>query len=186
MEVIITHEWTLNLGLEMGLVNLGLGATIHINVSFYQRFIKDFSKIVKPLCNLLEKDASFVFDESCIKVFQLIKVKLVFVPILIIRDWSEPFEILFDTSDFVAGAVLGQRREKIFRAIYYLSKTLKDAQLNYTTIEKELLVVVFACDKFRFYIIGSKVTIYIDRAEIPYLFPKKYSKPHLIRWILFL
>ena len=80
------------------------------HVGFYRRFIKDFSKIIKPLCNLVEKDAPFVFDESCLGAFELIKEKL---------DWTEPFEIMCDASDYVVGAVLGQRREKIFRAIYF-------------------------------------------------------------------
>ena len=63
------------------------------HLGFYQRFIKDFSKIVKPLCNLLEKDVSFVFDENCLKEFQLIKEKLVSTPIMIVLDWSEPFKL---------------------------------------------------------------------------------------------
>ena len=81
-----------------------------------------------------------------------------------------------DASDYAVGAVLGQRRETIFRAIYYLRQTLNDAQLNYATIENEMLAVVFACDKFRSYIIGSKVTIYIDHIAIRCLFVKKDAK----------
>ena len=77
------------------------------HAGFYQRFIKYFSKIVKPLCNLLEKDASFVFDENCLKVFQLIKDKLVFAPIVIVPDWSESFKIMCDTSDYAIRVVLG-------------------------------------------------------------------------------
>ena len=106
------------------------------HAGFYQKFIKDFSKIVKPLCNLLKKDVAFVFDENYFKEFQLIKEKLVSVPIMIVPDWSEPFEIICDASNYVVGAVLGQRWDKIFRAIYYSSRTLNDAQLNYTTTEK--------------------------------------------------
>ena len=156
------------------------------HTGFYQRFIKNFYKIVKLLCNLLEKDASFVFDESCFKAFQLIKENLVSAPIVIVPNWSEPFEIICDANDYAVGAVLGQRWEKIFRAIYYLSRTLNDAQLNYTTTEKEMLAVVFAYDKFRSYIIGSKVTIYTDHAAIRYLFANKDAKPRLIQWILLL
>ena len=91
-----------------------------------------------------------------------------------------------DASDYAVGAVLGQRRDKIFRAIYYSSWTLNDSQLNYTTTGKELLAVVFACDKFRSYIIGSKVTVDTDHAVIWYLFVEKDAKPHLILWILLL
>ena len=96
------------------------------HVGFYQRFIKDFSKIEKPLCNLLEKDASFVFDESCSKVSQLIKEKLISAPIVIVPNWSKPFEIMCDASDYAVGAVLSHRWEKIFKAIYYASRTLND------------------------------------------------------------
>ena len=63
------------------------------HAGFYWRFIKDFSKIVKPLCNLLEKDAAFVFDERCLRTFEMIKEKLVSSPIVIVPDWSKPFEI---------------------------------------------------------------------------------------------
>ena len=100
-----------------------------------------------------------MFDENCLKAFQLIKEKLVSAPIVIVPDWSEPFKIMCDASEYAVGEVLGQRWVKIFRTIYYSSRTLNDAQLNYTTTEKEMLAVVFACDKFRSYIIESKVTI---------------------------
>ena len=91
-----------------------------------------------------------------------------------------------DASDYAVGAVLGQKREKIFRTIYYASKTLDSAQQNYTTTEKEMLVVVFAFDKFRPYLIGTKVIVYTDHAAIRYLFAKKDAKPRLIRWVLLL
>ena len=65
-----------------------------------------------------------------------------------VSDWSQPFEVMCDASDFAIGAVLGQKRDKLFRAIYYANRTLNEAQLNYTTTEKEMLAVVFACDKF--------------------------------------
>ena len=70
--------------------------------------------------------------------------------------------------------------------IYYASHTLAEVQRNYTTIEKELLAVVFALDKFRSYLLGSKVIIYSDHAALRYLLTKKEAKPHLLRWILLL
>jgi hypothetical protein len=91
-----------------------------------------------------------------------------------------------DTSDYVVGAVLGQRKEGKVHAIYYASKTLNGAQLNYATTEKELLAVVFAFEKFRSYIVNSKVIVYTDHAAIKYLLSKKDAKPRLIRWILLL
>jgi hypothetical protein len=75
-----------------------------------------------------------------------------------------------DAPDYVVGAVLGQRVDKLPHVIYYASKTLNDAQLNYSTIEKELLAVVFALDKFISYLLGSKVIIYSDHAALKYLF----------------
>ena len=91
-----------------------------------------------------------------------------------------------DASDYAVGAVLGQRSGRVFHAIYYASKVLNDAQINYATIEKEMLAIVYALEKFRLYLVGSKVIIYIDHAAIKYLLNKADSKPRLIRWILLL
>ena len=71
-----------------------------------------------------------------------------------------------DVSDYAVGAVLGQRIDKISHVIYYASRTLNDAQLNYLTTEKELLAVVFALDKFISYLLGSKVIIYSENCSV--------------------
>ena len=91
-----------------------------------------------------------------------------------------------DASDYAVGAVLGQRIDKLPHVIYYKSRTLNDAQLNYSTTENELLAVVFALDKFRSYLLGSKIIIYSDHAALKYLFSKKDVKSRLIQWILLL
>ncbi|PIN12235.1 DNA-directed DNA polymerase [Handroanthus impetiginosus] len=156
------------------------------HAGFYRRFIKDFSKISKPLCNLLEKDIPFKFDDACLSAFNDLKGRLISAPIITVPDWTFPFELMCDASDFAIGVVLGQRKDKIFRSIYYASKTLNDAQLNYTTTEKELLAVVFAFDKFRSYLVGTKVIVYTDHAAIRYLIEKKDANPWLIRWVLLL
>ena len=101
-------------------------------------------------------------------------------------DWNREFEIMCDASDFAMGAVLGQKDEKVFKAMYYASKTFNEAQENYSTIEKEMLAIVFACEKFRPYILGSHVVIHTDHATIKYLMAKKEEKPRLIRWVLLL
>ena len=77
--------------------------------------------------------------------------------------------------------MLGQTKDKSHHAIVYASKTLTGAQLNYATIEKELLAVVFAIDKFRSYLVGTKVVVYTDHAALKYLLTKKDAKPRLIR-----
>ena len=84
------------------------------------------------------------------------------------------------------GAVLGHKDEKVFKAIYYASKTFNEAQENYSTTEKEMLAIVFACKKFRPYILGSHVVIQTDHPTIKYLMVKKEAKPRLIRWVLLL
>ena len=107
-------------------------------------------------------------------------------PIIQPLDWKLPFEIVCDASDYAVGAVLGQTKDKKHHAIAYASKTLTGAQLNYATTEKELLAVVFAIDKFRSYLVGTKVIVYTDHAALKYLFTKKDAKLRLIRWILLL
>ena len=156
------------------------------HAGFYRRFIRDFSKIARPLCRLLEKYTKFHFDESCQKAFEEIKFRLVEAPIMAKPDWNREFEIMCDASDFSIGAVLGQKDEKVFKAIYYARKTFNEAQENYTTTEKEMLAIVFACEKFRPYILGSYVVIHTDHAAIKYLMAKKEAKPRLIKWVLLL
>jgi hypothetical protein len=119
------------------------------------------------------------FDEECLRAFQTSKQSLISAPIMQPLDWNLPFEIMCDTSDYAVGAVLGQRKEGKVHAIYYASKTLNDAQVNYATTKKELLVVVFAFEKFRSYIVNSKVIVYTDHAAIKYLLSKKDVKPRL-------
>ncbi|CAL9020520.1 unnamed protein product [Prunus brigantina] len=138
------------------------------------------------MCRLLQKDVPFVFDDECEKAFDHLKELLTSAPIIVPPDWSLPFELMCDASDYALGAVLGQRKDKKPHVIYYASRTLNDAQLNYSTTEKELLAVVFALDKFRSYLLGTKVIIYSDHAALKYLLTKKEAKPRLIRWMLLL
>ena len=84
------------------------------------------------------------------------------------------------------GSVLGQRTEKFFRAIYYANKTFNEAQENYSTTENEMLAMVFACVKFRPYILVSHVIIHTLHATIKYLMAKKDAKPRLIKWVIIL
>lgn len=74
-----------------------------------------------------------------------------------------------DANDYVVGAVLGYQKDRVFHPIYYANKTLNDARVNYTTTEKELLLVVIAFDKFKAYLIGTKVVVVIDHSAIKYL-----------------
>ena len=156
------------------------------HAGFYRRFIKDFSKNSRPLCRLLEKYANFDFDESCRSAFEEIKSRLVSAPIMLTPDWNNEFEIMCDVNDYAMRDVLGQRIEKIFKAIYYISKTFNEVQENYSTTKKEMLAMVFDYEKFRPYILGSHVVIHTNHAAIKYLMAKKDAKPRLIRWVLLL
>ncbi|GJS40487.1 reverse transcriptase domain-containing protein [Tanacetum coccineum] len=154
------------------------------HAGFYRRFIKDFSKISRPMTHLLEKNTPFIFSDECIQAFETLKKKLTEAPILIAPDWDLPFELMCDASDFAIGAVLGKRHEKHFRPIHYASKTMTEAESYYTTTEKEMLAVVYAFEKFRSYLILNKSIVYTNHSSLKHLFAKKDSKARLLRWVL--
>ena len=156
------------------------------HVSFYCRFIRDFAKVSKPLTTLLCKDKDFFIEKKGERTFEMLKLALIEAPILQSPNWDLSFEIMCDASNYAIGAVLGQRIDKKLIDIWYASKTLAEVQMNYTSTEKELLIVVYALEKFRPYILGSKIVIYTDHAALKYLFSKKEAKPRLIRWVLLL
>jgi len=117
-------------------------------VGFYRHFIKAFSKTAKPLTLLLAKDTPFIFSNECVEDFYKIKETLITAPIIQLPYWRLSLEIMRDVSDYAVGAVLGQRRDKKPYVINYASKTLDEAQQNYTTTEKELLEVVLPFRNF--------------------------------------
>ena len=132
---------------------------------------------------MLQKDILFDFGERCKDAFDTLKNT---TPIIQPPDWTLPFELMCDASNFAVGTVLAQKDGKLSHVIYYASRTLDTAQDNYTTTEKELLAVVFALDQFRPYILGSKVIVYTDHAILKFLLKKADSKPRLIKWMLLL
>ncbi|RDY12043.1 Retrovirus-related Pol polyprotein from transposon 17.6, partial [Mucuna pruriens] len=145
------------------------------HVGFYRRFIKNFSKLALPLSKLLQKDVEFNFDQPCSEAFQELNNKLTFALILQAPNWDLPFELMCDASNSALGAVLGQRARvgQPVHVIAYASRTMDSAQQNYTTTEKELLAIMFALDKFRSYLLDSRII-------------KPDAKPRLIRWMLLL
>jgi len=136
------------------------------HAGFYRRFIKEFSKIARPFTNLLGKNMPFDFDEKCLQTWEELKQRLILAPIISAPDWTRPFEIMCDAFDYAIGTVLGQLLDKRQHVIYYASRTLNDAQLNYTTTEKEFLAVVFALEKFCQYLLGSRTTIFTDHSTL--------------------
>ena len=122
------------------------------------------TSLTRLLTHLLSQDVPFFIDSHCHQAFEKLKVVVTSAPIIQAPDWNLPFEVMCDASDFALGAVLGQRKETKSRVIYYASKTLYLAQINYTTTEKELLAIVFAFDKFRSYLIGTKVIVFSNHS----------------------
>nr|GEY68052.1 reverse transcriptase domain-containing protein [Tanacetum cinerariifolium] len=155
------------------------------HAGFYRRFTQDFSKIARPMTHLLEKETSFVFSKDCIDAFETLKKKLTEASILVVPDWNLPFELMCDASDFAIG-VLGQHKTKHFQHIHYASNTMTEAQIHYTTIEKEMLAVVYSFEKFRPYLILSKSIVYTDHSALKCLLSKQDAKPRLLRWVLLL
>ena len=139
---------------------------------FYKRFIQDFSKIAKPLYKLLEKDATFEWNSEFQQRFEEPKAYLTTAPIVRAPNWQLPFEVMCDASDLAVGTVLGQKAEGKPYVVYYASKTLNEAQRNYTTTKKELLAVVYALDKFRAYLLGAEIIIFTDHSALKYLLTK--------------
>ena len=130
------------------------------HASFYHRFIKDLSKTARPLTNLLAKDMPFTFDSRCLNAWKKLNNELISASVIFAPNWSKSFEIICDSSDFSICAILGQCIDNKQYMIYYSSKTLNDTQLNYTTTEKKFLAMVFALEKFRPYLLRSKIAIF--------------------------
>ncbi|GKD07783.1 reverse transcriptase domain-containing protein [Tanacetum coccineum] len=125
------------------------------------------------MTQLLEKDSLFILSKECVESFKILKKKLTEAPILVVPDWDLPFEIMCDVSDFAVGSVLGEHKTKHFQPIHYASKTMTDAQAHYTTMEKELLAVVYAFEKFRSYLVLSRTIVYTDHSALKYLLAKQ-------------
>ncbi|GKB03741.1 reverse transcriptase domain-containing protein [Tanacetum coccineum] len=110
------------------------------HAGLYRCFIRDFSRIARPLTKLFEKDTPFKFDEECHKAFNSLKEKLTCTLVIVSPNWNLLFELMCDASDFAVRVVLGQKDGKHFHPIYFANKTLKAAQQKYTVTEKELML----------------------------------------------
>nr|GFC29033.1 reverse transcriptase domain-containing protein [Tanacetum cinerariifolium] len=130
------------------------------HADFYRRFIKDFSKIARPMTRLLEKDTPFHFSKECVEAFQTLKIKLTEATILVAPDWDISFELMCDASDFSIGAVLRQRQDKHFRPIHYSIMYTDHSALKNLFAKKEskarLLHWVLLLQEFTFKVIDTK------------------------------
>lgn len=151
---------------------------------YYRRFIDNFSKLTKPLTCLLKKDAAFHWNIEQEQAFALLKDKLISAPLLQYPDFSQPFVVTTDASNYAVGAVLSQGPVGKDKPIAYASRTLNKAEGNYSTTEKELLAILFAIKTFRPYLYGNKFKIITDHRPLVWLFNVKDPGSRLIRWRL--
>lgn len=152
--------------------------------SWYRRFVPDFSTLVAPLSNLLRKNKPFHWDRTCENSFKSLKEHLISAPILSCPDFSLPFTIQTDASGFGIGAVLTQQSPKGENVICYLSRSLTKNERNYTTTERECLAVLWAIEKLRPYIEGSKFTVVTDHYSLAWLNRLQSPTGRLARWAI--
>lgn len=151
---------------------------------YYRKFIKDYAKIAHPLTKYLKKDSRInVQDPSYINAFEQLKQLITTHPILRYPNMDKTFKIYTDASNYAIGAVLMQDGQPCF----YASRTLNPHEINYSTIEKELLAIIWAVKLFRPYIFGKEFYIHTDHQALKWLYTKYLGKdlnPRLQRWIL--
>ncbi|GJQ86387.1 hypothetical protein Trydic_g8477, partial [Trypoxylus dichotomus] len=151
---------------------------------YYRRFISDFSKIAQPLTKLLKKGQAFQWTSAQEEAFESLKSSITSEPLLIYPDFTQPFILSTDASNYAIGTILSQGKIDEDRLIAYTSRTLNKAEGNYSTIEKELLAIVWATKHFRPYLYGRKFLILSDHRPLKYLFSVKDPSSRLLRWRL--
>lgn len=149
---------------------------------YYRNFIPDYSKISKPLTNLLKKDIKFEWSNICNEAFELLKTILCSEPILKFPDFTKPFIITCDASNYAVGSVLSQGEGKLDLPVAYSSRTLNKAEINYSTTEKELVAILFGVKQYRPYIYGRRFCIVTDHKPLTWLFNVKDPSSRLMRW----
>jgi hypothetical protein len=153
---------------------------------YYRKFIADFSAIARPLTQLLKKENEWKWGEQEQASFDLLKFKLTNTPLLQYPDFNKPFILTTDASGYAIGAILSQGKLGQDKPIAYASRTLNSAELNYATVEKELLAIVWACKHFRPYLLGHKFQIVTDHKGLTWIFNVKDPSSRLMRWKLLL
>lgn len=151
---------------------------------YYRKFVRNFSKIATPLTRLLRKDQDFVFSEDCTSAFNRLRDALCSNDVVLrVPDFSKPFILTTDASGYAIGSVLEQLDDKNQRRpVAYASRTLNDAERNYSTIEKELLAIVWSVKHFRPYLYGRKFKIRTDHQPLTWLMNLKDPSSRLMRW----
>lgn len=151
-------------------------------VGYYRRFIPNFSKIAKPLTDLLKKDKAFTWLSKHQEAFNALKLSLCEEPILQYPDFNRPFILTTDASGYAIGGVLSQGEIGKDLPIAYTSRVLNNAEQNYSTIEKECLAIVYCVSHFRPYLYGKKFTIITDHKPLVWLHSIKDPTSRMWKW----
>jgi hypothetical protein len=146
---------------------------------YYHRFIPDFSRIAKPMTELLKKGVKFVWSKACVKAFHTLRQHLTSALVLVQPDNSKPFEVFCDASGTGLGCVLMQEG----RVIAYASRALRPHGLNYTTHDLELAIVVHALRIWRHYLMGNRCNIFTDHKSLKYIFTQSELNMRQRRWL---
>lgn len=150
-------------------------------MGYYRKFIKDFAKIAKPLTQQLRKGEKITHSPEFVSAFNRCKNILTSSHVLQRPDLSKPFVLTTDASNYAIGAVLSQGPIGKDKPIAFASRTLTKSEEKYSTIEKELLAIDWACRYFRPYLFGRKFTLYTDHKPLTYALNMKTSNDRLIR-----
>jgi ribonuclease HI len=146
---------------------------------YYRRFIPDFSRIVKPITELLKKEAKFVWGQKCEDAFHTLRQHLTTAPVLAPPDSSKPFDVYYDASGTGLGCVLMQYN----RVIAYASRALRPHEQNYPTNDLELAAVVHALKMWRHYLMGTHYNIFTDHKCLKYIFTQVDLNMRQRRWL---
>ena len=153
--------------------------------SYYRKFIKNFSKIAKPINQLLQKEIKFKWEEKQQEAFEKLKQKLINHPILIYPNYQKPFLVITDASGIGLGAVLAQENDKGNEGvIMYASRSLTPAEKNYPITELECLAVVWAIEQFHKYLISQSFTVITDHSALKGLMTSKVPSGRRARWVM--
>ena len=139
--------------------------------NFYRQFVKDFSKIARPLTMLTCKEAPWQWGEEQENAFQALKTAFTTAPILRIPSDTAPFRLETDSSDFATGAVLEQLGEdNLWHPVAFYSKSLNEHERNYEIYDKELLAIIRALEEYRHYLEGhpTPIEIWSDHLNLTY------------------
>ncbi|KAE9269460.1 hypothetical protein PF001_g29215 [Phytophthora fragariae] len=179
-KVRVINEWPTRTNVKELRQFLGLATYLY-------KYVSNYAGKIRPLSQLLKKDAAWVWTADCQQAFDAVKQGLAEAPILAVADQDRPFHVVCDASDFAIGCALMQHdHEGRDRVVYYQSRQLKPAERNYPVHDKELLAMKYALAKFRVYLLGSRpFVVYTDHASLRTAIKSPHISQRMARWLSF-